>query len=95
MSADPFKSITTLVEAKRTAKLADAAAREMAKHFDARMKKINALLDELEAAFKRIDYISGNMDDTAASRCGDVGRQARAALKLLKAANTVSTKGEG
>lgn len=84
---DPFKSIATLVEAKRTATVADLAAREIAKHCDARIESVRALIDEMTVAFRQIDQIAANMGhDTAAGRCGDIGRVARAALRAIDAA---------
>ena len=44
MMGDPFRSIITLGKAKSTAKLADMAAREMARHCDARIDKARKAL---------------------------------------------------
>ena len=46
--SDPFKSILTLGKAKDTAKLADLAAKEMARHCDERIDRARTILRQIK-----------------------------------------------
>jgi hypothetical protein len=62
---DMLKQVTLAGKYKAEARLADLAAREMAKHCDARIKKLRKTLEQIEYALRKDSFCDSERVDSA------------------------------